>query len=97
MFKLAVGKKIKKKSLLWTIKLFCFNAVSLALIFGIELFGKAFGIVLEEELTKSWLVIMLVLCNIAFLVTDILMDRLIVVYIYKVRDKLVSLKIVDKK
>lgn len=97
MFKLSIGKRIKKKSLLWTIKLICFNIVSLALIFGIELFGKAFGITFDEEMTKAWLIAMLVLCNIAFLVTDILMDRLVVVYIYKVRDKLVRLKIVDKK
>lgn len=97
MFKLFISKKIKKKGLLLLTKLFCFNIVTIALIFGIELFGKAFGIEFEDSLTKSWLIVMVVLSNLAFGVTDILMDRLIVVYIYKVRDKLVKLKIVDKK
>ena len=97
MFKLGVSRRIKHKGLLWLLKLICFNAVSLGLIFGVELFGAALGIIFEEAMTKGWLITMLVLCNVAFLITDVLMDRLVIVYIYKLRDKLVSLKIVDKK
>ena len=97
MFKLGVSRKIKNKTFLFLVKTLCFNAVCLLLIFGIEFFGAALGIVFDEEMSDGWLVTMLVLCNVAFFVTDILMDKLVVIYIYKLRDKLVKLKIVDKK
>ncbi len=97
MLKLFITKKIKKKPLLAFVKLVVFNAVSLGLIFGIELFGEALGFVFDEEFTNAWLITVLILCNIAFVVTDILMDKLVIVYIYKIRDKLIKLKIVDSK
>jgi len=97
MFKLFLGKKIRKRSLLWVIKLICFNLVSIALVFAVEVFGKVLGIIVDEKVTLAWIAIVLVLSNIALIVVDILMDQLIVIYIHKVRNKLIKLKIIDKK
>ena len=97
MLKFFITRKIKSKPILWLVKIICFNAVSLGLIFGVEFLGGALGIVFGDEFTSAWLYTMLILCNIAFLVTDILMDRLVVIYIHKIRDTLVKLKIVEKK
>ena len=97
MFKLFISKKVKKKALLIFSKLLVFNIVSGGLIVVTELFGEALGFQFSEEITKGWVITVMILCNISFIVTDFLMDRLVIVYIYKLRDRLVKLNIVDKK
>ncbi len=96
MFKSTIQKRIKNKKLLTLIKLLVFNITAISLTAFVYFFGALLGISLGEEVTKVYIVIMLVLCNVAFIVTDILMDKLVIVYIVKIRDKLVKLKIVDK-
>ncbi len=95
MVKFALSRKIKKKSLLWFFKLLIFNiaaSISLAVIY---IFGSFLGIELGDEATKMYLIITMLTANFAFIITDILMDKLVVVYIYKLREKLKKLKLVE--
>lgn len=95
MVKFELSKRIKKKILLWICKFAVFNLSAACSVAVVYFLGSWLGIQPGEEMTKIYLAALLVIANFAFMITDILMDKLVVVYIYKLRDKLKKLKLVE--
>lgn len=95
MVKLSLSKKIKKKTVLWVCKLLVFNFAAFISLVVIYFLGSFLGIEAGEETTRIYLTITMITADFAFIITDILMDKLVIVYIYKVRDKLKKLNLVE--
>ena len=95
MIKLSLSKRFKKKPLQWFFKLAIFNISAIASVVVIYFFGELLGISMGEKATRVYLIITLSTANFAFIITDILMDKLVIVYIYKLRDKLKKLKLIE--
>ena len=88
MVKYSLSRKVKNKTVLWLCKLVIFNLAALASAAAVYFLGSFLGISLSEDMTAIYYLAMLGLSNFAFIITDILMDKLVIVYIYKLRDKL---------
>ena len=95
MIKLYVTKKIKNKRLLWFIKLIVFNISSIISVILIYLCSVAIGIEMDESITQAYIIAMLVTANFAFIITDMLMDILVKVYLIKIRKVLKKMKLVE--
>lgn len=95
MIKLSLSKRIKNKGFLWFIKLVVFNIAAAISVCFIYIFASFLGVDSNDSLTKIYMISMFATSNFAFIITDILMDKLVIVYIYKIRDKLKKMKLID--